>query len=82
MIFIGISFLWYFALWWGAIPLTLVYLWRYPGYELVLLGALIDIQFLTGIAIPYYTLGFIALVVAAIIIKPLLRPRAITYEIE
>ncbi len=81
-LFILISGSWYFAVWWCAIPLTIAYVWYYQGYELIVLGVLIDIQFLSGIRIPYYTFIFLLLVIVAHVIKPMVRPRHSFYEIE
>lgn len=80
--FIALAACWYFAFWWGAIPLTLLYMWRYAAYELIFLGILIDIQFLPGTIFPYYTTVFTAFVCLALLLKPFVRPRTATYEIE
>jgi hypothetical protein len=80
--FVVVMSCWYFAFWWGAIPLTLWYLWHYHAYELIFLGILIDIQFLPGTIVPYYTLGFIVLVTFSVFLKPMIRPHTYTYEIE
>ncbi len=81
-IFLIIMTCWYFAFWWGAIPATLFYLWRYTAYEMVFLGILIDMQFMPGTIFPYYTLVFTVSVILSVLVKPYVRPRTFTYEIE
>ena len=54
ILFIVIAGLWYGGFWWLAGPLTSVYFFRYVGYEVILIGWLLDVHFMTGL-IPWYT---------------------------
>jgi len=64
---------WYYGAWLVAVPLTLWYAFRYPAYELGVIGALLDIQFYTGDFIPYYFIGSVVLVVSCRLLGPLFR---------
>lgn len=57
ILFFAVSGTWYAGLWLIAGVLTVVYVFRYDGYEIVFLGLLLDIQFMTGM-IPWYTFAF------------------------
>lgn len=71
--FIVLTLVWYFDVLWLAILGTLWYSYYYRAYELIVLGVLIDVQYRSGVSIPYYTLGFTLLCVAAEWLKPKLR---------
>ena len=73
--FIFATTLWYFSFWWFAIPFLVFYVYRYRAYELIGLGLLLDMQFLTTGQVPYYTLFFTGTVLAAEWLKPQLRAR-------
>ncbi len=73
--FITATALWYFSFWWFAVPFVLFYVYRCRAYELIPLGLLLDMQFLTIGHIPYYTLCFTGAVLAAEWLKPQLRSR-------
>ncbi len=75
--FSTLCFVWYFAIWLVAAPLTIWYVYNFRAYELVVLGIYIDAYFLSQLSIPYYTLGFLALVIFMEILKPSLRKRDI-----
>lgn len=71
--FIALTTCWYFDALWLALPLTLWYCYYYRAYELIVLGIFIDVQYLAGVDIPYYTLGFTFACGAAEWLKPKLR---------
>ncbi len=73
--FVLASTLWYFSFWWFAVPFLFFYTYRFRAYELIGLGLLLDMQFLSIGYIPYYTLFFTAWVIGAEWIKPQLRAR-------
>jgi hypothetical protein len=53
LLFILLVGAWYGGFWLLAGVATVGYLFRYVGYEVILLGWCLDIQFMTG-AIPWY----------------------------
>lgn len=55
--FVSLAGVWYSDFWLVGSLLTAFYLFRYSGYEIVLLGLALDIQFMTG-SIPWYTIFF------------------------
>lgn len=76
----GVSFIalitaWYFGVWQLGIVLLLWQVYHYRAYECIMLGILIDAQFMSTEGIPWYTVGFSATVLLAELLKPLLRPR-------
>ena len=66
---------WYYGAWLVALPLTLWYTYRYPAYELVVVGVLLDIQFYTGDFIPYYGISAVLFVAAFRLGEPHFRSR-------
>lgn len=66
---------WYYGAWLFALPLTLWYAFRYPAYELCVIGALLDIQFYTGDFVPYYCLSAVVIVALFRTGGPIFRPR-------
>ncbi len=71
--FITLASGWYFDVWWIGIPLMLWHCYHYRAYELMVLGVLIDIQFLVLYSVPWYTIGFTLVFAAGEYIKPLMR---------
>lgn len=67
--------LWYMGLWPIAIVLTLLYFIRYLAYEMIILGLIIDIHFMTGI-IPWYTILFCVI----FLLSECLKPRLLAYS--
>ncbi len=69
LFFILLAGFWY-AGWWhvGGI-VTIGYFFRYLGYEVILLGWLLDIQFMTGL-VPWYTIAFALTFIAVEWLKP------------
>lgn len=66
--------LWYIGWWPIAGIVTLVYLFRYLAYEIVILGLILDIQFMTGL-VPWYSLMF----AVAFIVVEWCKPRLLAY---
>lgn len=66
----------YLGVWWVVLPYALWYAWRNTGYELVLIGIVIDAYFGMFYYVPYYSLASLALVV----FMQLLRPRILLYN--
>lgn len=64
---------WYFDVWWLGVILMVWHGYQYRAYEFIILGILIDVQFMTGIGIPWYTILFTAALIAIEIGKPLIR---------
>lgn len=73
--FLTLAVVWYFGNFFIAVPMTIWYVYNFRAYELVLLGVLIDAYFLSEIAIPYYTLGFLGAVILMELTKPSLRKK-------
>jgi hypothetical protein len=71
--FITLCMVWYFGSMLIAIPLSIWYLYNFRAYELLVLGVAIDAHFLSEVSIPYYTLGFFAVIVFMEVLKPSLR---------
>jgi len=69
LIFIALSLpLWLF------IPAVILYTLLYTPYELIVLGACIDVYFSPAtVNIPYYSLGFCLLILLSVWLKPVLR---------
>ncbi len=81
----SISFLclvtaWYFDVWWLGIPLLVWHCFHYRAFECVVLAICIDVQFMTGLTLPWYTIGALASLVLAELIKPLVR-RTVTMQL-
>lgn len=70
-----IALMWYFNVLLVAVPLTVWYVYQYQSYELIILGAVIDVYFMTFGTLPYYTLGAVGLVWGMQILKPFLRTK-------
>ena len=71
--FFTLSIMWYFGSMIIAVPLSVWYLYHFRAYELVVLGVLIDAYFLSGVGIPYYTVGFLGALWCMELLKPRLR---------
>ncbi|MFN3187921.1 MAG: hypothetical protein ACK42D_00020 [Candidatus Paceibacteria bacterium] len=56
-LFILIAGLWYGGFWLVAGAVTLLYYFKYIGYEIIIIGWFLDMQFMTGI-VPWYTIAF------------------------
>lgn len=69
LLFILMTGFWYAGWWQVGGVVTLIYLFRYLGYEVVLLGLFLDIQFMTGV-VPWYTIAFAAIFVLVEWCKP------------
>lgn len=71
--FIILSLLWYFGMFIVAVPLTVWYVYTFRAYEIIFLGIVIDAYFLSTVATPYYTLGFLGGFIFMELLKPSLR---------
>ena len=72
---------WYFDVWWLGVPLTLWHCFHYRAYECILIGVCIDVQFMQGVGVPWYTLGATGVVVSAEMLKPLVRRKNQFFEL-
>lgn len=70
--FILITTLWYVGLPLFSVPVILWCSYRYIPYELLFLGALVDIEFMTQWSVPLYTTGAILWIAVLQFIKPML----------
>ena len=71
--FATLTLVWSFGFLWLAVPLSVWYIYQFRAYELVVLGVLIDVHFLTTTALPLYTAGFLMAVGIMELLKPRLR---------
>ncbi|PJC56040.1 hypothetical protein CO026_02430 [Candidatus Kaiserbacteria bacterium CG_4_9_14_0_2_um_filter_41_32] len=74
-LFLIITIFWYVGLFWYSLPFLFWYSFKCQPYELLLIGLLIDVQFMTISTLPMYTLfsfGWIILIAW-------LRPKLIVY---
>lgn len=78
-LFFILTLVWYFNVLVMAIPLSVWYMYQFKAVELVLLGLLLDIYFLTDFTLPIYTAGFSLAILFMQILKPRLRKNEI-YE--
>ena len=81
----SISFLcvvtaWYFDVWWIGIPLAVWHFFHYRAYECIIIAFFIDVQFMTGLTLPWYTIGSVIAFVSAELVKPLVR-RTVTMQL-
>ena len=75
VLFLVMTILWYIGFFWYSLPILLWYSYKCTPWELLLLGLLVDIQFMTFGTLPWYTLfSFLW-----IILTVWLRPKFITY---
>jgi len=72
--FVTLAGVWYGGFWLLGGVLTLVYFFRYLGYELVVLGLFLDIHFMTGF-VPWYTIAF----AGTFIVIEWSKPRLLAY---
>ena len=79
--FLCLTTAWYFDVWWLAVPLLGWHCYHYVAYECVLLGLCIDVQFMSRMGIPWYTLGALCAVLGAEQLKPLLRRGSSRFEL-
>ncbi len=70
---------WYLDVWWLGSILLLWHCYHYRAYEVIVLGILIDVQFTTGLTVPWYTLGFSSALLFSESLKPLLRTNKVTH---
>ena len=71
-LFLTITILWYTGLFWLGLPFVLWATYRYMPFELVLIGILIDLQFMGDAHVPVYTLFAIVWSALAYWLKPAL----------
>jgi hypothetical protein len=81
----SISFLclvtaWYFDVWWIGVPLAFWHFFQYRAYECIVIAICIDVQFMTGLTLPWYTIGALSAFVLAELLKPLVR-RTMTIQL-
>lgn len=75
MFFLLITVLWYTGLFWLSLPLCAWYCYRYDGFELIVLGVCIDVQFQVYGGWPFYTTASFVVV----FLLQWLRPRLSVY---
>ena len=75
VLFLVITIFWYIGFFWYSLPILLWYSYKYTPWELLLIGLLVDIQFMTFRALPWYTIFSLFW----IIITVWLRPKFIVY---
>ena len=63
----------YLDVWWLAGFITIWHVYQYRAFELIVIGLCIDIQFMAGIGIPWYTIGGMSIVLGAELLRPMLR---------
>ncbi len=68
--------------WWLVLGISIAYALKWPGYELIVLGMLVDSTFWhnTTIAVPFYTIAGTMLVVAVTFLRPYLAAFDEPYE--
>lgn len=68
--FLLIIILWYYGLFWLSIPLCAWYCYLYDGYELIVLGICVDVQFQVYVTWPFYTIVSVAMVFSLLWLRP------------
>lgn len=58
------------GMWWLAAVVAIYYCWRWEGYELFLIGVLIDGYSGQFSAVPFYSLGSLSSIVAVNLLRP------------